>query len=335
MSPETLLPIHLHEALQSRLESNTRLPNRQQYLGASEVGNCLRYSVAKKLTPESFDAPSMGRMLAGRAMENEVVQLVRMALNGRLRNTGRNQLEVQDSTLPFKAHPDGRIMGDADEDGDGVLEVKTASAAVFKKYQSEGLPQQYIEQVQAQLGLAGLHWGLVVLVSRENLAEMSTFAVKFDPAIYSNLLTRAKAWHEAMICGDLPDGEPNRGYCYNCPFSSSCPQYMAQRKSVSEGNFPELARLELECHVEELAGLESALDPLQQRSTELRERIKNTLHDLGADRVSLAGATVSIVGSSRTSFDSKSFQREAPDMYQRFLKTSTFSTLRVTFRGDN
>lgn len=334
MSPETLLPIHLHEALQSRLEANSKLPGRQTYLGASEVGGCLRYSVAKKLTPESFDALSMGRMLAGRAMENEVVQLVRMALNGRLRNTGRNQLEVQDSTLPFKAHPDGRIMGD-NGDGDGVLEVKTASAAVFKRYQSEGLPQQYIEQVQAQLGLAGLHWGLVVLVSRENLAEMATFPIQFNPVTYSNLLTRAKTWHEAMICGDLPDGEPNRGYCYNCPFSSNCPQHLAQRKAVSEGDFPELARLELECHTEELAGIESQLDPLQQRSTELRERIKSTLHDLGADRVSLTGATVSIVGSSRTSFDSKAFQREAPDMYQRFMKTSTFSTLRVTFRGDH
>ena len=122
MSPETLVPLNLQEALQTRLEANSRLSHRHTYLGASEVGGCLRRVVAAKLQSEQFDSASMGRMLAGRALENEVVQLVRTALNGRLRNTGRNQLEVLHLELPFRAHPDGRIVGD-DDQGDGVLEV--------------------------------------------------------------------------------------------------------------------------------------------------------------------------------------------------------------------
>lgn len=334
MNTETLVPIHLHDALRTRLEANSRLSNRRTYIGASEVGGCLRRIVASKLSPEPFDAPSMGRMLAGRALENEVVQLVRVALNGRLRNTGRNQLEVQDSELSFRAHPDGRIIGDAN-DGDGVLEVKTASAAAFKRYQNEGLPQNYLDQVQSQMGLAGLRWGLVVLVSRENLAELATFPVRFDPDRYAELRGRAQAWEAAMGGGDLPDGEPDRGYCFNCPYAHDCPQHLAQRQLVAEGELPEITRLELEAHVEELGGLEAALDPLQQRSVELRERIKATLEGLGCGRASLDGALVQIVASSRTSFDAKAFQREAPDLYPRFLKTSTFSTLRVTFRGDH
>lgn len=334
MSPETLLPLHLNEALQARLEANSRLPNRQSYLGASEVGTCLRRAVASKLSPIPIDGPSMGRMLAGRAMENEVVQLVRMALTGRLRNTGRNQMEVQDAELPFKAHPDGRITGDENE-GDGILEVKTASAAVFKKYQAEGLPQHYIEQIQAQMGLAGLGWGLVVLVSRENLAELNTFPVRFDPVVFEALRARARSWHTAMLNGQLPEGEPLRGYCFGCPYAADCPQHLARRQAVSEGEIPELLRLELECQVEELAGIEAELDPLQQRSTELRDRLRATLQELGAGRIALDAAVVQVIPSSRTSFDGKSFQREAPEVYQRFLKTFTFSTLRVTYRGNH
>jgi len=94
-------------ALQSRMEQNSRLGDRTQYIGASEVGSCLRHVVSSKLYPEPFDQASMGRMLAGRAMENEVVQLVRLALNGRLRNTGRVQLDLHHPKLPFHAHPDG------------------------------------------------------------------------------------------------------------------------------------------------------------------------------------------------------------------------------------
>jgi len=37
-----------------------------------------------------------------------------------------------------------------------------------------------------------------------------------------------------------------------------------------------------------------------------------------------------MVTSTRTSFDSKAVLRDAPDLYNRYLKTSTFTNLRVT-----
>jgi CRISPR-associated exonuclease Cas4 len=334
MNIETHHPLELQEALQARMMADARLPDRQAYLGASEVGTCLRRVVASKLSPEPFDAPSMGRMLAGRALENEVVQLVRIALNGRLRNTGRVQLELRHPELPFRAHPDGRIVGNGEE-GDGVLEVKTASASLFRSFQKEGLPQSYIEQVQAQLGLAGLSWGLVVLVSRENLAEMGTFLIRLEPDIWNGLLVRAEAWLEAMSTGNLPAGEPDRGHCHTCPMARDCPQHQARRASVIKGELPELTRLELECLAEELAFLEQELDPLQQRSGDLKERLKAILQAFGVGQVELEAAAVQLIPSIRTSLDAKAIQREAPDLYQRFLKTSTLSTLRITFRGEH
>ena len=334
MNVETLHPLELKEALQARMAADARLPDRQAYLGASEVGTCLRRVVASKLFPEPFDAPSMGRMLAGRALENEVVQLVRIALNGRLRNTGRVQLELRHPNLPFRAHPDGRIVGNGEE-GDGVLEVKTSSASLFKTFQKEGLPQPYVEQVQAQLGLSGLTWGLVVLVSRENLAELGTFLIQFDPDIWDGLVVRAEAWQEAMTSGDLPPGEPDRGYCHSCPTARNCPQHQARRKSAAQGELPELTRLELECLAEELASLEQDLDPLQQRSGDLKERLKSILQAFGVGQVELEAAAVQVIPSIRTSLDAKAIQREAPELYQRFLKTSTIATLRITFRGEH
>ena len=56
-------------ALQARLDQTPRLADRSQYLGASEVGSCLRRVVCSKLFPEPLDQASMGRMLAGKAME--------------------------------------------------------------------------------------------------------------------------------------------------------------------------------------------------------------------------------------------------------------------------
>ena len=332
----------MQHALQSRMEQNARLGDRSQYVGASEIGSCLRRVVSSKLHPEPFDQASMGRMLAGRSMENEVVQLVRVALNGRLRNTGRVQLDLCHPILPFRAHPDGRIMGGFDGlDGDGVLEVKTASANIFKRFQNEGLPQNYLDQVQAQMGLSGLTWALVVLVSRENLAEMTTFTIRFDPEHYARLEKRAaRAMHVMTpdgstynIQNELP-GEPDRGFCHTCPYSDDCAVFQTQREAGKRGDIPEVTRLQLECQLEELASLESIAEPAQERINELRDQVKIALQMSGANKVLFENGIVQIVESSRTSFDSKALQREAPDLYSRFQKTAMFSTLRINFRGD-
>jgi len=74
---------------------------------------------------------------------------------------------------------------------------------------------------------------------------------------------------------------------------------------------------------------------MQERVTELRDQVKVALQNSGASKVLLENGVVQIVDSSRTSFDSKALQRDAPDMYARFQKTFTFSTLRITHKGDS
>jgi CRISPR-associated exonuclease Cas4 len=334
MDTITLSQSGMQIALRSRLGQNPRLGDRSQYLGASEVGSCLRRVVSSKLYPEPFDQASMGRMLAGKAMENEVVQLIRIALNGRLRNTGRVQLELRHATLPFHAHPDGRIIGGLD--GDGVLEVKTASAALFKKYQSDGLPQNYHDQVQVQMGLSGLLWAMVVLVSRENLAEIAVFTIPFEPEHYSLLERRAKlavaALRDKTFLNQLA-GEPDRGFCHTCPYSAQCSSYQTRREAGARGEIPEVTRLQLECQLEEMASLEATLSPLQERVSELRDQVKSALLSTGATKVLLENGLVQVVESSRTCLESKALQREAPDVYARFSKTTTCFNLRVTYQG--
>jgi len=322
--------LNIRSALKLRIEHNPRQSPRHLYIGASEVGTCQRSVIAAKIQRPDLDPASMGRMLSGRALENEVVQLARAALGSKLRDTGRVQREYEHPTLPFRAHPDGRIIG---ENGDGVLEVKTASAATFKRYQSDGLPQHYLDQVQAQMGLSGLGWGLVVLVSRENLAEMSTFPVTFSPDHFRFLEGRARKaapYFEDSSC--LPPGEPDRGFCFNCPFAMDCPERQALRKAGEHGEVPEVIRLQLSAQVEELGIVESQLKPLEQRTTELRDQIKSTLTIYMIDKVNLDGGTAQMVTSSRTSFSAKDLQREAPELYSRYLRTSTFTNLRITSR---
>lgn len=324
-------PLAIQGALKAQLNPPRNHSPRTHFIGGSEVGLCQRAVISSKRNLAQLDSAAMGRMLAGKYLEGAVVQLIRTAMTGALRDTGRAQREYIHSDLPFRAHPDGRILR---EGGDGILEVKTASQATFKRYQADGLPSHYLDQVQAQMGLSGLAWGLVVLVSRENLAEVATFQVRYDAAHFRRLEARARAIAQFLgNTDDLPEGEPERGFCFSCPYAEACPQLKAQHQAGKKGELPDLIRLQLECTLDELNSVDQALDPLSQRSAELREQIKTTLQIYQANRVVLEGGTVQMVASTRTSFDVKALLREAPELHSRFLRTATFSHLRVTSKG--
>lgn len=320
--------LDIQAALYSRLQHHPRLGDRASYIGASEVGTCLRRAIASKRTPPELDPASAGRLASGRALENEVIQLIRLALGPQLRDTGRVQKEYRHATLPFVAHPDGRILSDH---GDGILEVKTASASAFKRYTQEGLPQHYLDQVQAQMGLSGLSWALLVLVSRENLAEAASFEIRFNPDHYRYLEKRARLAATYLNTGDtLPGGEPENGFCFNCPFRDGCPEHLSLRQAGERGEIPEVTRLQLEAQVDELVKVEAELSPLEARVSELRGQVKDTLQNFNVAKVILESGVIQTVVSSRTSFDSKALLRTSPEIYNRFLKLSNFSTLRIT-----
>jgi hypothetical protein len=184
------------------------------------------------------------------------------------------------------------------------------------------------------MGLSGLGWGLVVLVSRENLAELATFQVAFDPEHFRFLEGRArKAAPYLQDPSCLPAGETERGFCFNCPFAKDCPEHQALRKVGEQGEVSEVLRLQLECQVEELTALEAELEPLEARVTELRSQIRDTMLAFSLSKVILRTGMAQMVTSSRTSFDSKTLQREAPDLYARYLRTATFTNLRITSKG--
>lgn len=320
----------ISDAIQRRFQGHSKYADRIAYFGASEIGLCLRHVISSKLNPLCIDSASVGRILAGRALENEIVQIVRTVLKGQVRETGRQQRELVHATLPFRAHPDGRLLLD---EGEALLEVKTASSSSFKRYAESGLPKHYLDQVQAQMGLSGVPRALVVLASREDLSQIQTFEVAFDPAHYSGLEQRAA--RAAAYLGDctLPEGEPDRGFCHQCPLAGQCEALQKRKEAGKRGDVPEVLKLQLEAEVEELAGLEADLEPMQARVAELREQIREALDISGASKIVLGLGTVQLVSGSRSSFDSKRLQAESPDIFSRFQKTSTYTTLRINYRN--
>jgi hypothetical protein len=294
----------LSKAVYDRLGGGRSFSERDSYFGASEVGRCQRKVLAEKVATvpetEKFSVHGAWKVLMGRSMENEVVQVLRGA-GLMLRETGNKQVEVLHPGMPyFRCHPDGRVMAPFEhkgpEDGDGSLEAKSTSNYMAKIWIADGLPQDYLEQANSQMGLQGLKWGLFVAVWRETVKDAELpfvhwWILDFDAELYAQSEARAERMEAArkVLAADwdaqeeprvlnldlLPEGEPTRGYCEQCHLARTCKAYLNSAPDIAPGEaLPDAARLELEVILEELADVEPQWSPLDKRLKALKEQAK-------------------------------------------------------------
>ena len=314
----------LHLALLDRHAAAKLFPDRDKYVGASEVGSCLRYVAWRKLHPEhQFDAKAAGRMRAGQVLENEFVQLVRMVLGGLVRETGQFQAEQTVEDAPLRCHPDGRLMREAFAQvlasglrivvlkrdgtrayiddlppGDGVLEIKTGSAWVVKSLSKSGLSPQYHAQTQVELGSSNALWGILLMGSRDNLADMEVVFLEFDPEEYAGMKARARIIMDTVdkisegildpVLG-LPEPEVERGWCSSCPCADSCPAIIEQQAKAGTKNLiPPDQIAEFEAMVEEYLETQPAAD----RYADVKDLLKKRAEALELAAAALPSGTL-------------------------------------------
>lgn len=305
----------LERAAIELLQEDNHLGDRSQIIGASEVGRCARFVASQKLNGQDIDAAGAGRMLAGKALENTVVQMVRRVFDG-VRATGARQVELRHPTVPLVCHPDGLLP-------DACLEIKTAGASAFRKYLKEGLPIWYEDQATVQAGLAERPSTLLVLVNRDDISQAEPKNIPFVSERYHELVARAGMLVQHVQAKSLPDGEPHRGACGYCPLRNDCPQRTLRLAEQKAEELPFDVQLEAEALLEEIRALADPRTPEEQdREEEAKKALKTLLAPTGYRTGQLAGARVALVESKgRESLDAKALKAAHPDIYAAFLKT--------------
>lgn len=342
----------LHAALIERHSGAKSFPGRENYVGASEVGSCMRLTAYRKLHPEAnvFAPEAAGRMRAGQVMENEGIQICRLALKGHLRETGANQSELELDGAPIRVHPDGRILASAVEHlrfskvavllasggrdyldevpgTDGALEIKTTSSHQLRRFRKDGLSLVYQDQTQVQMGAMDVSWGLLVMVSRENLADVEVFYLRADPAALN--ACRERALHimsvvdkirEGILSEEaLPAGETDRGYCSSCPIADSCPSMVTARAAA--GSATVIPPDEIP-DIEALADEFLTLKPEAERFDSVKESLKERLSAIGIASAFLpSGRSISFPEyKGRESVDTKTLKTKFPEVAAQVVK---------------
>lgn len=188
------------------------LKRRRSGLGGSDVGAIMGVDQYKdgldvyldKVDPgPDFDSPAMER---GRYLEPVVSKLYevtsgRRLQHGKFRRDQKNKHLIGSPDRIIK--PTGRKPYAADVSSPGVLEIKTANRFVLKKMKEQGLPKNYILQLQHYMGLSGTSWGAFAVLCPDPW-EFLTFTVEFDQELYDRVCDVLQRFWDDHVQAEVP-----------------------------------------------------------------------------------------------------------------------------------
>lgn len=157
----------------------------------------------------------------------ELGSLIHDWLRGKLTALYGERFHSVERTVELEVDPDFKVPGHVDgiletESGPVLLDIKSASDKSAQNMFSNGVPYEYVAQVNAYLEATGIERGALVVYNK-NTSELFTLPVDRDPAVVAQVKERFRA----VRCS-TPEQLPEREHeassfaCRYCPFQQRC-----------------------------------------------------------------------------------------------------------------
>jgi predicted phage-related endonuclease len=156
----------------------------------------------------------------------------------------------------------------------GVLEIKSVGREVFYRIKREGLPEDYILQLQHGLLASGYSWGSFAIGSRDS-GELLWWDVERDESICTNILSEALAFWALVQNGPIPDAlDPDDRRCQRCEYRNSCQgNALVQLEAKADMEYDESLRPLIDECCERQQLVNQATDLLAEAREELKTRL--------------------------------------------------------------
>lgn len=213
---------NLTKLIENNLLDDAEKP--RNYIGASSIGSeCMRQVwYGYKNYPLEPLSPRIKRILAtGKLLEGMVIGLLEKAGL----NVTRTWWDLKDDDLAyFQGHVDCVWLHSPSGDPIAIIEIKTAKASMFNQFKNHGLrawSPMYYAQVQAYMGMSGIHEAHVIVMNKDN-CDLWDECVKFDSMYYEELKMRATMINETKIPPPKVSNNPSWYLCKMCKFRKEC-----------------------------------------------------------------------------------------------------------------
>lgn len=289
-------------------ETAEKFPDRNDYLGASEVGAAV--GVNPWRTPLDVYLEKTGAVPRPDLSENDAIRFGNLLEDVVAQEFARRQgvtvqrkaAELIHPTFPWlRGHIDRRIVGKR-----AGLECKTAgirAAADFGEAGSDEVPMHYLIQCAAYLSITGWdEWHLAVLIGGQ---DFRMYRIPRDEELIAALEAKAAAFWQNVQDRAPPDATTLAAATLRWPrdYGSS----IDATPEIAEG-------------VARLVSLKEAIKESQKIADECELEIKTYM----GDHAVLLGANGKPIATWRNNkdgerFDAKALERDDPDMYKLYM----------------
>lgn len=222
----------------------------------------------------------------------------------------RNNFLLQHDTHPFLLANVDRVIVSKEEDGPGILECKTASEWLKDSWNEDEIPPSYYLQLQHYFNVTGYKWGYIAALIGGN--KFFHKRIERDDELIEQMTEVASDfWNNHVKAGIQPDWDGTQ----------SSTDLLSERYPVSNALSMELPQTADELIVE----FEKAKENEKFWKTE-KDKYANKLKGiLGDYEYGTAGdRKVFWKSQERNTIDSKRLKAEQPEIYEQYIKTSTF-----------
>ncbi len=214
------------------------LAERSQGVGGSDVASVfslgygcrLRLWFDKTNTPADYPDEDSGPMKLGRWLEPHIADEY-AAVTGR-QVTVESQRQHPDHP-EMLVHIDRRIK-DVVRPGIGVLEIKAFGRGMFAKMKREGLPIDYILQVQHAIAITGYNYGAYAAMNRDTGA-LEYWDVEPDGQVVAAIEEEVPIFWRSVLDREPPDRlDPDDARCQSCRWRRTCQGNALMESRTSE-----------------------------------------------------------------------------------------------------
>lgn len=250
------------------------------------------------------------RMRIGRDLEDYVAKRFEEATGLKVR---RKNAILQHPEYPYMlANVDRLIVGKNEG-----LECKTTNSYAKKEWEGEEIPTHYEIQCHHYMMVTGYSaWWIAVLIGNEKFMYKK---IERDEDIINYLIQIEKGfWENHVIPKQMPapDGSDDASNLIKSMYSKA-----------NEGSVLEIQDSNFILKLNRLDEIKELLKRLEQEKKEIEQQIQL---EMGENETALIGdrkITWKSVDSNR--FDSKKFAKDHPDLYEKYIKTSSYRKFQI------
>lgn len=301
-SQKTEFDLYIEDKLPKIIAEETKesLGDRTKYIGASDIGSCLRKAYLSKKHIVEYDIPQYIVFQRGHIAEG----IVEKMLQGMNYST---QVEANGKALngfDIKAHIDFTITSKKEI---VVIEAKSTSIPVDEPYES------WILQIQLQMGLLQKKHpnktirGYVIAID-VNTGWNKTFKVSQNQTLYDIAFNKANLLANALQTNQEPLAEQQL-FCSKCPFKKDCPALVSKSNTVLP--------MEVSKYIKKL-GL---LKQYEKEAWIIKKSLKDFMKTTNNNIAKFNDTTIQLVSKNNNyDMDVSRFKIEEPELYSKYRK---------------